>query len=80
MMTTVTASIPEATERGITLRGLRELRLKLEQLVETGYFKKNSGESETDFNKITTNDIVEKCVLIDSRAPCVLKRRHKRRP
>ena len=54
------ATIPGATLRGITLRGLRGLRIQLEQLVKTGYFKNEDGSTETDFNKITTNDIVEK--------------------
>ena len=54
------ADVPEATRRGITLRGLRKLELFLEKLVATGHFQKPTGEPELDFKKISTNDIVYK--------------------
>ncbi len=50
------SDLPEASIRGITLRGLRKLRERLEQLVRGGTIF----GAEKDFTKITTSDIVYK--------------------
>ncbi len=49
-------ALPEASVRGITLRGLKKLRKTLEQLVRGGTIF----GTETDFTKISTSDIVYK--------------------
>ncbi len=48
--------LPEATMRGITLRGLRKLQTLLLQLASEERFP-----GETDFSHLTTTDIVYKC-------------------
>jgi len=48
-------ALPEATVRGISIRGLRRLGTLLQQLVTDGRF---AGVS--DFSVLTTNDIVYK--------------------
>ena len=51
--------IPEASKRGITLRGLRKFQSLLEKISAEGrYF------GESDFKAISTNDIVNKFVLV----------------
>ena len=47
------AALPEATLRGITLRGLRKLIPKIQQLVALGHFK-----GVSDWKKLTTADFV----------------------
>ena len=54
----IIAHIPEASKRGITLRGLRKLQSLLEKITAEGlYFE------ESDFNAISTHDIVNKFII-----------------
>ena len=64
------SDLPEATERGIKLRGLRDLVRKIKELVKIGQFRKvtststypfvSLGEVITSYSELTTTDIVER--------------------
>jgi len=64
------SELPEATVRGVTLRGLRDLVRKIKELVKIGQFRKvtststypfvSLGEVITSYSELTTTDIVER--------------------
>ena len=60
------SELPEATVRGVTLQGLRDLVKKIKELVKNGQFRKVIsdypvvvlGEKITSYSELTTTDIV----------------------
>lgn len=51
-----------ATARGITLRGLKKLLGKVEELLSAGHFKRPDGSALTDLRDLTTGDVVHQWV------------------
>ena len=53
------SDLPEATVRGITLRGLRKLVEKIKEKLKAGQFLTEMGKVIRLYSELTTADIVE---------------------